>query len=84
MRSSLKRFLSRQNVLATIRKYSKGLLAQEQNHTLHCERPNDYQEYDIGYKNIEYPDGTVRRVQTKKIREPGGRTFYTFGDNTTL
>lgn len=46
--------------------------------------PNFYKEHDIGTKNVRWPDGTVRSVRTRKVRDTAGFTFYTFDSLTSL
>lgn len=47
-------------------------------------RPNLYIEHDIGNKNVRYPDGRLRSVRTRKIKDTAGTTFYAFNDSTPL
>lgn len=47
-------------------------------------QPNYYVEHNIGNKNIRYPDGKTRSVQTRKVRDTSGRAFYVFNPNTLL
>lgn len=56
----------------------------EQSHSCWMERPNLYVEYDIGTKNVRYPDGRTRSVRTCKVRDTAGVTFLVFDPATPL
>ncbi len=56
----------------------------DQSHEWWMERPNLYVEYDIGTKNVRYPDGRVRSVRTRKVRDTAGVTFLVFDSATPL
>lgn len=79
MKARLSRFLCHWNRLADKRARAlASLWGDMMSHTRFASAPNDYEEHDIGNKNIRYPDGGIRSVRTRKVKEPGGRTFYVF------
>lgn len=84
MNQRLERFLFQHNLRARAFRFNGMLLAQEQAHTCRMLRPNLYIEHDIGNKNVRYPDGRLRSVRTRKIKDTAGTTFYAFNDSTPL
>lgn len=84
MNQRLARFLSKLNAVSQLRNASQSLLAEEQSHTCWMPRGNLYTEHDIGTKNIRYPDGRLRSVKTRKVKDTSGRAFYVFADSTPL
>ena len=85
MNGRLAHFLSWKNRLAATKSISHAVLGDEAlAHTRFADRPNLYEEYDIGMKKVRYPDGTTRRVQARKVKDTAGTAFYVFSDNTPL
>ena len=69
-------------VTDTSRRWTGATYFDELAHTLRLEFPNDYREYDIGTKNVRYPDGTTRRVKTKKVVNTDLTSFLVFDQST--
>lgn len=84
MKNDTLRFLSRQNALAARRRVFNDAVFEQSGHTRRALTPNDYVEYDIGTKNVRYPDGKRRSVAVRKVRDTDGTTFLAFGANTPL
>ncbi len=84
MNQRLTRFLAKHNAVSQLRNVSRSILAEEQSHSCWMPRPNLYVEHDIGTKNIRYPDGRLRSVKARKVKDTAGRGFYVFDDNTPL
>ena len=85
MNGRLARFLAWRNQLAAVKSISHAVLGDEaMDHTRFADRPNLYEEHDIGMKKVRYPDGTVRRVPARKVKDTAGTAFYVFGEETRL
>lgn len=53
-------------------------------HTRWVERPNLYVELDLGTKRVRYPDGKVRSVRAREVRDTAGVRFVVFDPSTPL
>lgn len=84
MSNDLTRYLGRLNLLAARRRMFNDAVFEASGHNRTAPAPNLYVEHDIGNKNVRYPDGTIRSVRTRKVRDTGGATFYVFDANTPL
>ena len=58
--------------------------SEQDGHSLWAPCHNLYKEYDIGNKNIRYPDGCVKSIRVTKVKDTAGVTFYTFPSTTPL